>query len=164
MLISSQVFKELEFFQGILSPGLVEVKRRIEELQLQQLERLRKNFEEKGIERSHIVARPFEAPQDAPEDMNCGSAAESVLSPSVSVGGGLRFPKVMSGTCHCGVLTPEGALWLWGRNDRLQLSREKSVCHYTGFPLAGFGVFDLLRTLTGRELGKRCMHNPVGRL
>ncbi|CDI81323.1 hypothetical protein, conserved [Eimeria acervulina] len=127
MLISSQVFKELEFFQGILSPGLVEVKRRIEELQLQQLERLRKNFEEKGIERSHIVARPFEAPQDAPEDMNCGSATESVLSPSVSVGGGLRFPKVMSGTCHCGVLTPEGALWLWGRNDRLQLSREKSV-------------------------------------
>lgn len=133
MLVSSKVFKELEFFQGILSPVLLEAKRRVVEEHLQHLEKLRKSIEEKGTKKFHTFARPFETYQDTPEEMHYKSAPAG--SPCLSVRAGVRFPKVMCGTYHCGLLTPDGALWVWGRNDCLQLGREKSVCHYRRFLL-----------------------------
>ncbi|CDJ29858.1 uncharacterized protein EMH_0025800 [Eimeria mitis] len=127
MLVSSQVFRELEFFHGILSPSPLDVKRRIEEEQLQQLETLRKNMEEMGVDRSHFPLRPFEVAQDASEKMNCSEATAGLQPPRFSMNDPLQLPKVMCGTYHCGLLTPEGALWLWGRNNCLQLSRDKAV-------------------------------------
>ncbi|CDI85662.1 hypothetical protein, conserved [Eimeria praecox] len=127
MLVSTQAFKELEFFQGILAPDLLEAKRRIEEEQLQQLEKLRKALEGEGTEGPHTIVKPFETRQDVSKEINCASTAADSHSPCSSMSNVLRFPQVMCGTYHCGLLTPEGALWLWGRNDRLQLSRNKPV-------------------------------------
>ncbi|CDJ47285.1 hypothetical protein, conserved [Eimeria brunetti] len=127
MLLSSRLFKELEFFQGVLSPSLVEAKRRLEEEQLQQLENLRKEMEEDGVKRSHLLSRPFEASPDASENADRDKTNAGSRSPSDFVSSRLKLPKVMCETYHCGLLTPEGALWLWGRNDCLQLSRAKPV-------------------------------------
>lgn len=125
MLISSKVFRELEFFRGLLSPKLLEAQRLVEEGQLRELEAFRERFDQEGVNLSHLPMRPFDALQEAPEDSTCKN---STRCRAYSVTGHLGLPKVMCGAEHCGLLTPEGVLWMWGRNDCLQLSKEKSVC------------------------------------
>ncbi|CDJ43319.1 hypothetical protein, conserved [Eimeria tenella] len=124
MLISSKVFRELEFFRGLLSPKLLEAQRLVEEGQLRELEAFRERFDQEGVNLSHLPMRPFDALQEAPEDSTCKN---STRCRAYSVTGHLGLPKVMCGAEHCGLLTPEGVLWMWGRNDCLQLSKEKSV-------------------------------------
>ncbi|KAL8451610.1 hypothetical protein Emag_002653 [Eimeria magna] len=124
MLVSSKVFKELESFRGVLTPGLSELQRRNEESHLKQLEAMKEKLQQEGASSSRLVMRPFEAseaplqdsPHDSPPDTTSRMRAHE-----------LGVPKVTCGAYHCGLLTPDGALWLWGRNDCLQLGQEKIV-------------------------------------
>ncbi|KAL8445501.1 hypothetical protein Emed_005582 [Eimeria media] len=124
MLVSSKVFKELESFRGVLTPGIVEVQRRNEERQLQQLEAMKERLQqetETGVSSPPLVMRPFEASQ-APLEHSPNNNLSDIKTRMHTAS-----PKVACGLYHCALLTPEGALWLWGRNDCLQLGQEKIV-------------------------------------
>ncbi|XP_026192082.1 E3 ubiquitin-protein ligase HERC2 [Cyclospora cayetanensis] len=127
MLVSSKVFKELEFFRGVLSSGFLEAQRRNEEGQLQQLEALRKNWDQQGGSPSYLPKKPFEAAQNSTLETPLGSSAASNCTGHLPADTRERLPSVFCGVFHCGLLTPEGCLWMWGRNNRMQLSKEKSV-------------------------------------
>ncbi|KAL8436583.1 hypothetical protein ACSSS7_001615 [Eimeria intestinalis] len=128
MLVSSKEFKELESFRGVLAPGILELQRRNEQTHLQQLEAMKEKLQQEGGALNRLVLRPFEvspaSPQDSPQD-SLPDATSRIRSHGL--GARPATPKVTCGAYHCGLLTPDGLLWLWGRNDCLQLGLEKIV-------------------------------------
>lgn len=134
MLLSSKYFKELEFFRGLLAPTIVESQRRNEEEQLRVLETLAEEID-KGREtpsapRPRGAFRPFRPqgifPEGACRASHEGGSAGLAID-FQPLKGFQRFPRLFCGAFHCGLLTVDGDMWLWGRNDCLQLSREKPV-------------------------------------
>ncbi|KAL8436085.1 hypothetical protein Efla_002075 [Eimeria flavescens] len=126
MLVGSKAFKELESFRGVLSPAFLEVQRHNEERQLQELEAMKEKLVQEGAGPGRLTMRPFEASQGDLEGTQRSNRA-SIASHARKDGRRLQQPKVMCGQYHCGLLTPDGTLWLWGRNDCLQLGQEKIV-------------------------------------
>ncbi|KAL8272309.1 hypothetical protein Esti_003763 [Eimeria stiedai] len=128
MLVSSKIFKEIESFRGVLTPGILELQRRNEESHLQQLEAMKEKLQQEGGATSRLVMRPFQASQAPPQDSPADSLPDaSSRMHSHERGAHTAMPKVTCSAHHCGLLTPNGILWLWGRNDCLQLGQEKIV-------------------------------------
>lgn len=126
MLVSTKLFRELEFFRGLLSPDLLDSQRRAEENHLRELEALRKDFDQSGAPPVHIAMKPFEPAKGPSQEAPCNTAPATQAG-GHSLGGRFAFPRVLCGAHHCALLIPDGELWLWGRNDCLQLSKEKPV-------------------------------------
>lgn len=130
MLVSSKVFKELELFRRFLSPAYLDTQSCNEEVHLRKLEALKDEVAREGVQTGGLPMRPFEASQVFPQSIPGDSAPAATEADRYLFKDPHASPTVVCGAYHCALLTAEGHLWLWGRNDCLQLSQEKIVSPY----------------------------------